>query len=175
MSNTNKTYTDEEIKTMNVNYEEVKPRTWYEEAVHDVAKTFEKDYKNLVEHGFLIKDTYHPGTPDRIVQDVIKKFDVRSMVGVQKYKTTLDDNNYDDFLTHAQEEMLDGALYLQKLIDQRKDDWAYTRDFWLTLKDVINGLDDVVGGLEESKNLNIDMIRVLKECNKHLKPQIENL
>ena len=169
--NTNKTYTDEEIKSMNVNYEEVKPREWYEEAVHEVAKTFEKDYKNLVEHGFLIKDVYHPGTPDRIVQDVIKKLDIRSTIGVQKYKTTLDDNNYDNFLEHAQEEMLDGALYLQKLIDQRKNDWAYTRDFWLTLKRVVEYHTHYVDCLPDKE----DVDKLLKECDKHLKPQIENL
>ena len=156
-----------------VDLEEVKPREWYEIAVDEVAKSFETLYS--IQQIADERNKFQPSTPDRIVQDVIKKFDVRSMVGVQKYKTTLDDNNHDDFLTHAQEEMLDGALYLQKLIDQRKNDWAYTRDFWLTLKDVLGGLNNVIGGLEYSEQLYKDGIKLIGECNKHLKPQIENL
>jgi hypothetical protein len=40
---------------------------------------------------------------DKIVEDLKREFDVRSCVGIDKYKTTL------------QEELMDAALYIQKL------------------------------------------------------------
>lgn len=149
-----------------VDLEEVKPRTWFEQGVSEVAKSFETLYamQQIADE----RKKYHVGTPDRIVQDVIKKLDIRSTIGVQKYKTTLDDNNYDNFLEHAQEEMLDGALYLQKLIDQRKDDWVYTQSFWTLLKSFLENSDT-----PEWLRPNRD--ELLTICNKRLKPQIENL
>ena len=47
--------------------------------------------------------------------DLKKEFDIRSCVGIDKYKTTLQDNNKDDFLQHLKEELMDAALYIQKL------------------------------------------------------------
>ena len=52
---------------------------------------------------------------DTIVKDVILKFAERSQKGVEVYGTTLDENDVDDFLLHAQEEAMDFVLYLQKL------------------------------------------------------------
>jgi hypothetical protein len=52
---------------------------------------------------------------DKIVEDLKKEFDIRSCVGIDKYKTTLQDNNNDDFLQHLKEELMDAALYIQKL------------------------------------------------------------
>jgi hypothetical protein len=43
----------------------------------------------------------------------------RSVVGVNKYGTTLEQNNADDFLQHAKEEALDLANYLTKLQSQK--------------------------------------------------------
>lgn len=43
----------------------------------------------------------------------------RSVVGVNKYGTTLEQNNEDDFLQHAKEEALDLANYLTKLQSQK--------------------------------------------------------
>lgn len=43
----------------------------------------------------------------------------RSVVGVNKYGTTLEQNNTDDFLQHAKEEALDLANYLTKLQSQK--------------------------------------------------------
>lgn len=54
---------------------------------------------------------------DEIVETVVKKFYTRSDVGIRKYKTTLQENNHDDFVTHLQEELMDATLYLQKLMD----------------------------------------------------------
>lgn len=52
---------------------------------------------------------------DKIVEEVIQKFESRSKLGIQKYGTTLEENNNDDFLNHLQEELMDAVLYIQKL------------------------------------------------------------
>lgn len=56
---------------------------------------------------------------DKIVSNVIKKYRDRSIRGIAKYKTTLQQNNYDDFLKHLQEELLDASLYVEKLMSQQ--------------------------------------------------------
>jgi hypothetical protein len=56
---------------------------------------------------------------DPIVEQVIAKFKSRSEVGIEKYNTTLHENNTDDFLLHLQEELMDAVNYIQKLISQR--------------------------------------------------------
>ena len=60
---------------------------------------------------FKIKNTMR----DKIVEDLKREFDIRSCVGIYKYKTTLQDNKHDDFLQHLKEELMDAALYIQKL------------------------------------------------------------
>jgi len=54
---------------------------------------------------------------DSIVAAVIQKFQQRSEVGIKKYGVTLDrqDLSVLDWITHAQEELMDGILYLEKL------------------------------------------------------------
>lgn len=54
---------------------------------------------------------------DPIVDKVKAKFQERSDLGIEKYKTTLEDNNGDAlyWLTHLQEEMMDATLYIEKL------------------------------------------------------------
>jgi hypothetical protein len=54
-------------------------------------------------------------TKDRIVLNVLNKMNSRSLLGIEKYGTTLDENNSDDFLTHLQEELMDAILYIEKL------------------------------------------------------------
>jgi len=51
------------------------------------------------------------------VDAVVRKFLERSAVGQAKYGTTLDrtDLGLSDWITHAQEELMDGILYLEKL------------------------------------------------------------
>lgn len=51
---------------------------------------------------------------DSIVELVKKKYTDRSIVGIEKYKTTLADNVKDDFLKHLQEELMDATLYIEK-------------------------------------------------------------
>lgn len=54
---------------------------------------------------------------DSIVAAVIAKFQQRSEFGQKKYGTNLDrtDLTTMDWIQHAQEELMDGILYLEKL------------------------------------------------------------
>jgi len=54
---------------------------------------------------------------DSVVQAVIAKFLERAALGKAKYGTTLDrtDLKTIDWIRHAQEELMDGILYLEKL------------------------------------------------------------
>ena len=54
---------------------------------------------------------------DSIVKAVVEKFLQRSSVGVAKYGVTLDRTDLGplDWIQHAQEELMDGILYLEKL------------------------------------------------------------
>jgi hypothetical protein len=54
---------------------------------------------------------------DSIVQSVINKFIDRATFGKKKYGTDLDrtDLSTTDWIQHAQEELMDGILYLEKL------------------------------------------------------------
>lgn len=54
---------------------------------------------------------------DTIVDSVIQKFLQRSARGQAKYGTTLDrtDLSTEDWILKAQEELMDGILYLEKL------------------------------------------------------------
>ena len=65
-------------------------------------------------------DKYKLYMKDKIVEQVIDKYHMRSDVGIKKYGTTLDTNNTDNFLNHLQEELMDATLYLQKIMDQNR-------------------------------------------------------
>jgi hypothetical protein len=54
---------------------------------------------------------------DPIVKKVVDKFVQRSNVGIEKYGTTLEDNNLSilGWIQHTQEELMDAILYLEKL------------------------------------------------------------
>lgn len=58
---------------------------------------------------------------DMIVMNVLAKYATRSKVGQEKYGTTLQTNNKDNYLQHLQEELMDATLYLQKLMDQNQE------------------------------------------------------
>jgi hypothetical protein len=53
---------------------------------------------------------------DQIVEQVIRKYEGRSSVGIKKYGTTLEKNNTDNYLIHLQQELMDGTLYIEKKI-----------------------------------------------------------
>jgi hypothetical protein len=54
---------------------------------------------------------------DSIVSAIIQKFIARARMGKEKYGTDLDreDLKPHDWIQHAQEELMDGILYLEKL------------------------------------------------------------
>jgi hypothetical protein len=66
---------------------------------------------------------------DSIVEEVRQDLLDRSEVGIKKYNTTLDreDLNAGDWITHAYEELLDGALYLKRL----HKEWGKTQIYVL--------------------------------------------
>ena len=61
-----------------------------------------------------------PEKTDPIVGTVISKYKERSRVGIEKYGTTLKDNDLPlvEWLNHIQEELMDATLYIQKLKEQ---------------------------------------------------------
>lgn len=60
---------------------------------------------------------------DKNVEEVRQKMKVRAEFGLQKYGVTTerDDLSYRDWLIHAQEEAMDLAVYLQRLINDIPD------------------------------------------------------
>lgn len=54
---------------------------------------------------------------DSIVESIINKFKSRSEIGMIKYGKTLDRNDLSllEWINHAQEELMDGILYLEKI------------------------------------------------------------
>lgn len=63
-------------------------------------------------------------SPDEIVRSVLKRFNARSKVGIDKYSTTLERNDLNtlEWLTHAQDEAMDFVLYLERLKQEFKAD-----------------------------------------------------
>lgn len=61
--------------------------------------------------------------PDPIVDAVREKLALRSLIGQRKYGTTMDreDLSRVAWLRHAQEEALDLAVYLERLIRNEKE------------------------------------------------------
>lgn len=72
-----------------------------------------------MERSLKMKSDYRIKTTDTIVQDVIKKIDARSEVGMKKYgKAMIEEvmNGEKDlyaFMTDVQEELMDALLYLE--------------------------------------------------------------
>jgi hypothetical protein len=58
---------------------------------------------------------------DEIVERVVDKMYERSQIGITKYGTTLYNNNKDNYMLHLQEELMDAALYLEKLMSLEKE------------------------------------------------------
>lgn len=121
--------------------------------IDDYRLMFEKGKEymvNLTDNYFWISSEFYKGyelnetlqkyfklkeKTDSIVEDVIKQFRKRSQVGIEKYGTTLAENNTDDFLEHTKQELMDAVNYIQKLQTQRKDNvqesvinWAKERN-----------------------------------------------
>jgi hypothetical protein len=59
---------------------------------------------------------------DKIVNQVVQKFEKRSIIGFLKYGTNLerDDLKFLEWINHLQDELMDASLYLEKLKDELK-------------------------------------------------------
>ena len=59
---------------------------------------------------------------DSIVESVIEQFKQRSNVGINKYGTTLDRTDLStlEWMIHFREELMDGLLYLERVIQDNK-------------------------------------------------------
>ena len=59
---------------------------------------------------------------DSIVESVVKQFKDRSNVGIAKYGTTMDRNDLStlEWMIHFREELQDGLLYLERVIQDTK-------------------------------------------------------
>lgn len=64
--------------------------------------------------------------PDSINQSVSDKLLKRAEMGRSKYGVTMDRNDlkYRDWLLHLQEELLDSAVYIEKLLHGNRDENA---------------------------------------------------
>ena len=62
-------------------------------------------------------ETNEDDVHDNVVRSVISKYRERSIIGQQKYGTTLDRNDLNsiEWLTHLQEELMDATLYIEKM------------------------------------------------------------
>ena len=60
---------------------------------------------------------------DRIVLNVIKKFEQRADLGFKKYGVTLERTDLStlDWINHAQDELMDGILYLERLKQEQNE------------------------------------------------------
>lgn len=82
-----------------------------------------KKYNEMLEaEGYVTDSTYKHLPKDPIVEDVINTMRARSRDGIRKYGTTLYDSpdGFYKFLNHLQEELMDAALYIEKLKQQNK-------------------------------------------------------
>lgn len=59
---------------------------------------------------------------DSIVESVVKQFKDRSKVGIDKYGTTMDRKDLStlEWMIHFREELMDGLLYLERVIQDTK-------------------------------------------------------
>ena len=95
---------------------------------HNLDGEFIYYFKDFDKYFQVIEDKTDP-----IVESVVNKFLQRSKVGIDKYGTTLNENNNDNFLNHLQEELMDGVNYIEKLQSQQNTqqnviEWAKERN-----------------------------------------------
>jgi hypothetical protein len=69
------------------------------------------------------KINYTDFTPDSVVDAILNKFVDRAEMGFKKYSNTLDrkDLSKVEWINHAQEELMDGILYLERLKQEIND------------------------------------------------------
>jgi hypothetical protein len=112
---------------------------------------------------------------DSIVESVRQDLLDRSEVGIKKYNTTLDreDLNAGDWMTHAYQELLDGALYLKRL----HKEWSKTQIYVLAedfvrLEIKVNELDDINADLNAELHIKN---KIIKNLTKVINSQEEEI
>jgi len=100
---------------------------------------------------------------DSIVESVVNKFLQRSKVGIEKYGTTLHENNSDDFINHAMEEAMDFTLYLQKLKSQQNTSTKNNVLVWAEDKNLIH-----------NTNIWMQYWKLQEECNELYKAMLDD-
>jgi hypothetical protein len=115
---------------------------------------------------------------DSIVESVRQDLLDRSEVGIKKYNSTLDreDLSAGDWLVHAYQEMLDGALYLKRL----HKEWDKTHIYVLAsdfreLEISNNLLDDVNADLNAKLHIKNKIIENLTKVIKSQEEEIKEL
>lgn len=76
----------------------------------------------------------------RIEENVIKKIMERAETGLNKYGTTMerDDLSEIDWLIHLQEEVLDAAVYLEKIIELKHQTFELLYNVTTTNEELFN-------------------------------------
>lgn len=69
------------------------------------------------------KINYTSFVPDSVVDAILNKFVDRAEMGFNKYNNTLDRKDLSklEWINHAQEELMDGILYLERLKQEIND------------------------------------------------------
>ena len=69
------------------------------------------------------KINYTSFVPDSVVDTILNKFVDRAEMGFTKYSNTLDRKDLSklEWINHAQEELMDGILYLERLKQEIDD------------------------------------------------------
>jgi hypothetical protein len=115
---------------------------------------------------------------DSIVESVRQDLLDRSEVGIKKYNTTLDreDLNAGDWITHAYQEMLDGALYLKRLHKEWSKSQIYVlaEDF-VKLEIRCDRLDDFNADLHADIHIKDKIIKNLTNVIKSQEEEIHQL
>ena len=101
---------------------------------------------------------------DSIVESVKNKYTDRSIRGIEKYNTTLDENFKDNFLNHLQEELMDATLYIEKelTVNDRKLDMVkeFNKTYELPISKTPTNID------KDSYKLKFDLMQ--EELNEYL-------
>jgi len=81
-----------------------------------------EERKAIDDKYFSPRESVEDKVSDPIVQSVIDKFRTRHFVGMKTYGMTMEDNPAKalEWINHAQDELMDGILYLERLKKESK-------------------------------------------------------
>ena len=92
-------------------------------------------------------------TEDKIVQQVLRKMDERSLIGQKKYGATMmeeiegEEKDLDRFLVDVQEELMDALLYIEaarRCLNDEVEEVMYNRSIGNNSLDDINIYDETI-------------------------------